>query len=159
MVFTSSQAAVYAADYPADHVFTDEDLNLMAAAPGAAPYHVCVRGAGGRPSPLLPVPALGGPRNHAACALPCRAKSLAEWEAWAIAGQQKRWQLVVMCPAVVLGPPIVPNYRAGKIQRVRPWLPAPATHRLPPRLPPTACHHPHHLLTPQAAPWPPSRTC
>ena len=41
VVFTSSQAAVYSADYPADHVFTDEDLNLMAAAPGAAPYHAC----------------------------------------------------------------------------------------------------------------------
>ena len=49
---------------------------------------------------------------HCACP-PRRAKSLAEWEAWAIAGQQKRWQLVVMCPAVVLGPPIVPNYRPG----------------------------------------------
>ncbi len=35
-----------------------------------------------------------------------RAKTVSEWEAWAIAAQQRRWSLVVICPANILGPPV-----------------------------------------------------
>ncbi|GAB4817129.1 hypothetical protein N2152v2_004175 [Parachlorella kessleri] len=34
------------------------------------------------------------------------AKTLSEWEAWAITAQQDRWRLVVICPANILGPPL-----------------------------------------------------
>lgn len=47
----------------------------------------------------------------------CRAKTFSEWQAWAIAGQQTRWRLVTLCPGVVLGPPVVPNYKSGAATR------------------------------------------
>jgi hypothetical protein len=34
---------------------------------------------------------------------------VAEWEAWALAAQQSHWSLVVINPAIVLGPPLAAN--------------------------------------------------
>lgn len=45
-------------------------------------------------------------RNHMLYSYQCRAKTLSEWEAWAIHAQQTRWELVVINPAVVMGPPL-----------------------------------------------------
>ncbi|GAB4819941.1 hypothetical protein N2152v2_006987 [Parachlorella kessleri] len=36
-------------------------------------------------------------------------KTLSEWAAWAICAQQQRWSLVVINPAVVVGPPLAAN--------------------------------------------------
>ncbi|GAB4819940.1 hypothetical protein N2152v2_006986 [Parachlorella kessleri] len=36
-------------------------------------------------------------------------KTLSEWEAWSIYAQQKRWSLVVIIPATVVGPPLAAN--------------------------------------------------
>ncbi|KAL4439712.1 hypothetical protein ABPG75_002713 [Micractinium tetrahymenae] len=47
------------------------------------------------------------------------AKTLSEWQAWAIAGQQNRWRLVTLCPGVVLGPPVVPNYKSESVLEVK----------------------------------------
>lgn len=53
----------------------------------------------------------------------CRAKTLAEWEAWAIAGQQERWKLVTLCPGMVYGPPVVRIDRGGEAPPPPPLLP------------------------------------
>ena len=42
-----------------------------------------------------------------------KAKTLSEWEAWALAAQQQRWSLVTICPSWVLGPPIAANKHSG----------------------------------------------
>ncbi|KAL4450548.1 hypothetical protein ABPG77_000904 [Micractinium sp. CCAP 211/92] len=47
------------------------------------------------------------------------AKTFSEWQAWAIAGQQTRWRLVSLCPGVVLGPPVVPNYKSESVLEVK----------------------------------------
>ena len=62
--------------------------------------------------PLPPCAAL----NRLAC-LPllaaCRAKALAEWQAWAIAGQQQRWRLVTICPGNTYGPLLAASPNCG----------------------------------------------
>jgi hypothetical protein len=44
---------------------------------------------------------------------------LAEWEAWAIAGQQQRWRLVAICPGHVYGPPMTANLKCGELGAVQ----------------------------------------
>ncbi len=58
------------------------------------------------------------------CLLSCRAKTLSEWHAWAVAGQQSRWRLVTLCPGSVVGPPIAPSYRSGEYPRYGAAIPS-----------------------------------
>ena len=77
----------------------------------------CRLGLGKRRSPLSP------PLSTFPCllatpqaALPpyFKAKTLAEWEAWAMVSQQDRWSLVTICPVVVMGPPMAANQQSGE---------------------------------------------
>jgi hypothetical protein len=48
-----------------------------------------------------------------------RAKTISEWQAWSMCAQQRRWSLVVINPAIVVGPPLAANRQSEAVMSTK----------------------------------------